>query len=142
MSDKWTRVQASFDRAHDDLFSLEAYTCDFFNYSQGSYDPDTGEMTGQSRDSTPFATVQCEIVPPGQDSTVETDGTSFSWTTSIRVPETSAIVGSLVPLGEDAERPTEVEIHDPEDNANDTFELHSYTYEKGSGFIMCRLIEQ
>lgn len=135
------RHQRVFARKHNDLFGESEYDCDFYNYSSGSYDPDTGEMSGQTRSS--FATgVQVEIVPPGQDSTVDTDGTSFSWTTSIRVPETSTIVGSLVPLGEDAERPTEVEIHDPEDDENDMFELHSYTYEKGSGFIMCRLIEQ
>jgi hypothetical protein len=138
MTDRHQRV---FARKHTDLFGGDEYDCDFYNYSQGSYDPDEGEMTGQSRSS--FATgVQAEIVPPGQDSTVDTDGTSFSWSTSIRVPETSTIVGSLVPLGDDAERPTEVEITDPEDNATDRFELHSYTYEKGSGFIMCRLVEQ
>lgn len=135
------RHQRVLHRQHNRLFGGSEYDADFYNYSDGSYDPSTGEMTGQSRSS--FATgVQVEIVTPGIDSTVDVDGTSFSWDMSIRVPESSSVVGSLVPLGEDADRPTEVEITDPETNSTDVFELQGYTYEKGSGFIMCRLIEQ
>jgi len=49
---------------------------------------------------------------------------------------------SLRPLGDDNERPTEVEISNPKTGNNDTYELHSYKYEKGSGMVMCRLVEQ
>lgn len=137
---KWDQVRSSYSRAHNDLFETSRYDAEFFNYSSGSYDPNTGEMSGQTRSS--IGTVNVEIVPPGQDTTVDVDGTSFGWTTSIRFPEDKSIVGSLTPLGEDSERPTEVELTDQEDGSTERFELHSYTTEIGSGMIMCRLIEQ
>lgn len=138
---KWTRVRSNFDRAHSDLFGSQSrYNADFYNYSTGSYDPDEGEMTSQNRSS--FATnITVEIVPPGQDSTVETSGTDFSWTTSIRFPDQS-FVSNIVPLGQDAEKPTEVEITDLKTDSMETFELHSYTTEVGSDMILCRLVEQ
>lgn len=136
------RHQRVFERKHNDLYESSAFTAEFYNYTKGQYDPNTGEMTLQTRDSSPFATVQVEIVPPAMDTTVDTEGTSFSWDTSIRVPEDSAVVGSLVPYGEDSERPTEIEITDPETSTKDVYELQGYQYEKGSGFIMCRVVEQ
>jgi len=45
-------------------------------------------------------------------------------------------------LGEDNERPTLVDISDPKDDETDRYELHGYSYEKGSGMLMCRLVEQ
>jgi hypothetical protein len=47
-----------------------------------------------------------------------------------------------VPLGDDNQQPTVVKITDPEDNGTDEFELHGYSYEKGSGMLMCRLVEK
>jgi len=62
-------TRAAFNRAHGDLFGQQArYVAEFFNYSQGSYDPAEGEMSGQSRSSIGTATV--EVIPPTQDSLV------------------------------------------------------------------------
>jgi len=140
MPDKNDRVRASFARAHNDLFSGTRYEATFYDYTTGSYDPDTGGKTGETRQE--LGTENVEIVPPGQDTTIENDGTSFSWTTSIRFPESQSIVGQLTPLGEDSERPTEVELTDQQSGETEVFELHSYTTEIGSGLIMCRLAEQ
>jgi hypothetical protein len=203
MSDKWDRFQDTVERQHDNLFGQSEYTATFYNYSGGSYDPNEGEITGETR--TKIGDIQAEIVPPAIDSTVRVDGTSFSWDTSIRFPEatdsltvesgetytveagtteqyatvtvesnaTLTVNGSLLiydnlnvngtidtssgtvtifgtddfadsikPLGEDNERPTEVEISDEVDNDSDVYELHGYSYEKGSGMIMARLVEQ
>lgn len=138
MTDRHQRV---FARKHDRLFGESEYSADFYNYSDGSYDPDTGEMTSQTRSS--FATdVPVEIVPPAIDSSVDVEGTTFSWDTSLRVPEGSGVVGSLIPYGEDSDRPTEIEITDTEDNELDVYELQGYKYELGSGFIMLRVVEQ
>jgi len=135
---KWDRFRGSVERVHEDLFESE-FTATFYNYSGGSYDPNEGKITGESR--TQVGTENVEIVPPAIDSTVRVDGTSFSWDTSIRFPETDAIISELVPLGEDNERPTEVELSEPVDGT-DTFELQGYSFEKGSGMIMARLTEQ
>jgi len=129
-----------FNRLHEDLFSGSRYDAEFFNYSGGSYDPSSGDITGESRNS--IGTVNVEIVPPSMDSGVDVDGTSFSWDTSIRFPQDESIVGSLTPLGADNDRPTEVEVTNQEDNSTEVFELHSYTTELGSGMIMARLVEQ
>lgn len=137
---EWNRVRRSFDRAHYSLFSGSRYTAEFFNYSQGTWDPDNDEFTGENRNS--IGTAQIEIVPPAQDSTIEVDGTSLDWTTSIRLPEDETLVSSFVPLGEESERPTEVEIQDTKTDSTELYELHGYTTELGSGFIMCRLVEQ
>lgn len=141
MSDQWDMVRGSFERAHNDLFgNQDRYLADFFNYSSGSYNPDEGEIEGETRSA--FASnITVEIVPPGQDSTVENDGTDMSWTTSIRFPDQS-FASEIVPLGEDNERPTEVEITDQKTDSTELFELHSYTTEIGSGMLMCRLVEQ
>jgi len=130
-------------RAHDDLFQSTRYDAEFFNYPDpgaGDYDPDEGTIDEGSRSSE--GTFNVEIVPPSQDSSVDTDGTSFSWDTSIRFADDESIVGKLTPLGEDNERPTEVDITDQQTSSSVTYELHSYTTEIGSGFIMCRLVEQ
>jgi len=140
MTDKWGRVQDSFDRAHSDLFSSSTYVADFYNYSGGDYDPNSGEITGASRSS--FAAENIEIVPPGMDTTVDVDGTELDWDTTIRFPLDTTITGNLVPLGEDSDRPTEVEISDDESSTTTIYELHGYTVEKGSGMVQCRLVEQ
>jgi len=139
---QWDMVRQSFGRAHDDFFSGQSrYNATFYNYSGGSWDSDADEITGETRNS--FATdVSVEIVPPGQDSTVDSDGTSFGWSTSIRFPQDEFDDSKIVPLGEDNERPTEVELTNQKDSSTETFELHSYTTEIGSGMIMCRLVEQ
>jgi len=41
-------------------------------------------MSGQTRDN--IGTIQVEVVPPGMDTTVDTDGTDFDWDTTIRFP--------------------------------------------------------
>lgn len=199
---KWVQVRNSFSRVHDDLFETARYSCEFFNYSGGSYDPDTGQVGGESRTSIGSTTV--EIVPPAIDSTVDNQGTSFSWDTSIRFPigtgsltvsdtytippgttesydsvtiesgatltvngeliagtltnngtlndngsvivlnasGTNTFSQSLTTLGEDNEKPTEVEISDEKSGSTTIYELHGYSVEKGSGMIMCRLVEQ
>jgi hypothetical protein len=135
-----TRHQRVFDRKHDDLFTSDSYTATFYNWSSGSYDPDEGDITGQTRSS--IGTAQIEIVPPAMDTTVRNDGTSFSFDTSIRIPENESFVSDFKPLGEDNERPTEVEIENTKTNSTDRYELQGYTTELGSGFIMCRIVEQ
>jgi hypothetical protein len=140
MPSKWDSVRNSFYRAHDDFFVDSQYQATFYNWSTGTYDPDEGDITGQSRSS--IGSAQIEIVPPAQDTTVRDDGTSFSFDTSIRLPEDEDFIGDLIPFGEDNERPTEVEIENTKKDAVDNYELQGYTTELGSGFIMCRLVEQ
>ena len=141
MTNKWDTTRGTLDRVHGDVFGGQSrYTAAFYNYSGGQWDPDNDEVTGETRGS--IGTVQVELVPPGQDSTVDTDGTSMSWTTSIRFPEDESVAGSLTPLGVDSERPTEVELSDQQDDSTAVFELHSYTTEAGSGMLLCRLAEQ
>jgi len=141
MTEKWDLVRDSFDRAHSDLFGGQnRYQAEFYNISQGTRSNLDDDYSAESRDS--IGTVQVEMVPPAMDTTVRTEGTSFNWDTSIRFPENESIVGKLVPLGEDSQKPTEVEIEDDQDSAIETYELHGYSTEKGSGMIMCRLKEQ
>jgi len=137
-SSKWNKCRDTFSRAHEDLFEPN-YDAEFYNYTGGTWDPDADEFTGESRDS--IGTSNVEIVPPAIDSTVRTEGTSFSWDTSIRLPLDDAPVGSFVPLGEDGQRPTEVEITDNVENKTETYELHGFSEERGSGFVMCRIVE-
>lgn len=132
--------RATFDRVHEEFFGDSRYSAEFFNYSQGDYDPSTGEIDNETRES--IGTKNVEIVPPGMDTSVRQDGTSFSWDTSIRFELDTSFVDELVPLGKDNKRPTEVVLSDEVDNGTDNFELHGYSYEKGSGFVMCRLVEQ
>jgi len=132
------RIRGTFSRLHDSLFDGD-YTAEFINTSQGTRSNLDDSYSGEQQNS--LGTIEVEIVPPSIDSTVRQEGTSFSWDTSIRFPESDK-PGELKPLGEDNERPTIVEITDPEDGGIDGFELHGYKYEKGSGMIMCRLIEQ
>jgi len=156
MPSKWDRVQESFGRAHADLFSAD-FEAEFINTSLGTRDNATDTFSGEAESS--VATVEVEIVPPAIDSTVRETGTSFSWDTSIRFPENvedvegwgfdwgenwggERLIDVLNPLGEDNQRPTLVEITDMADNDTDRFELHGYSYEKGSGMVMCRLVEQ
>jgi len=136
----WDQVRTSFERGHSDLFEQDRYLAEFYNYMGGSWDPDADEFTGESRES--IGTANIEIVPPGMDATVENDGTSLSWDTSIRFPEDESITSEFIPLGENSDRPTEVEIQDTKTNSTELYELHGYTTELGSGFIMCRLVEQ
>jgi len=137
---QWDQVRDSFDRAHSDLFEGRRYSAEFFNISQGTRSNLNDDYSGESRVS--IGTIQVEMVPPAIDSTVRTEGTSFSWDTSIRFPEDESIVGQLKPLGEDSQKPTEVEIEDDQDSEIETYELHGYSVEKGSGMVMCRLKEQ
>jgi len=134
------RFRETLAREHDDVFGDSRYEAEFFNYSGGSYDPDRGEVTGETRSS--IGTAQVELVPPATDTTVDVDGTSFSWDTSIRLPTDTGLVSDFVPLGVDNERPTEVEISDQVEDDTDTYELHAHSEERGSGMVMCRLVEQ
>jgi len=131
------RARQRLSRVHDELFAGERQKAEFFDYDAGTWNPDTDEITGQGRTS--IGTVTVEIVPPTQDTSVDVQGTDISWSTSIRFPEDKDVVGSLTTLGVENERPTEVEITDQQDGTTETFELHSYTTELGSGMIMCRL---
>jgi len=135
---KLDRVRQSFDRAHDDLFDAD-YEAEFINTSVGTRDNAADTFSGETETS--LGTIEVEIVPPAMDTTVRETGTSFSWDTSIRFP-TEDKPGELVPLGDDNRQPTEVIITDPEDDGPDEFELHGYSYEKGSGMLMCRLVEK
>jgi len=139
MPTKWDRFQSSLERAHDDLFFDGDYEAEFINTSVGTRDNASDEFTGETETS--LGTINVEIVPPGMDTTVRETGTSFSWDTSIRFP-TENKPGDLVPLGDDNQQPTEVRITDPEEDDTDEFELHGYSYEKGSGMLMCRLVEK
>lgn len=137
---KFDRVRSSFSRAHDGLFDGQSrYEVTLYNYDSGSYDPNTGEVTGESR--TNIGSADIEIVPPAIDSTVRTDGTSFSWDTSARLPEDDAPVSDFIPLGEDNERPTEVELTDTVEDDTTVYQLHGYKPEYGSGMVMLRLVE-
>lgn len=136
---QWDRVRSTFERVHADLFEGTRYQAEFFNYSGGSYDPDDGHIEGESRTS--IGTEDVEIVPPSIDTSVRVGGTSFSWDTSIRLPQSDGLVSNFKPLGEDAERPTEVEITDQVEDDTELYELHGYNNELGSGLIMCRLVE-
>lgn len=128
-------------RLHTDLFAQDSrYSAEFYNYSAGSYNPDTGEVEGETRGT--VATTNVELVPPRMDTTVDVDGTSFSWDTSARLPEADVPVDEFVPLGVDNQKPTEVEISDPTTGDSDLFELHGYTPERGSGFVMVRLVQK
>jgi len=140
MAGQHDRFRQRLDLRHGGLFSDTRYEAEFFNYSGGSYDPDRGEVTGETRSS--IGTAQIELVPPGMDTTVDVDGSSFSWDTSIRLPTDTGLVSDFVPLGEANERPTEVEISDQVEGDTDTYELHGYSEERGSGMVMCRLVEQ
>lgn len=179
MTSKWDAVQGTFSRVHDDLFPSDEYLVEFFNYSQGTYDPSEGEMTGQSRTS--IGTADVEIVPPNMDTSVENTGTDLNWDTSIRFPINpiggrngygtsfygsgdysesttggslygtgsygdglygKSFVDSLTPLGVNSKRPTEVEVKAHTDPTETVYELHSYREESGSGFLLCRLVEQ
>lgn len=136
---QWDRVRSSFNRAHSNLFD-DRYSATFYNQSEGSYNPDTGDIEGQTRTS--IGTDNVEIVPPAQDSTVDLQGTDFSWTTSIRLPDSVDFEQDLIPLGVDNRKPTEVEVTDTIKNETTVYELHSYTEERGSGMVMCRLTEK
>lgn len=133
------RVRGTFERVHSDLFDSTPYDAEFINTSQGTRDNLTDSYSDETETS--LGTIQVEIVPPAIDSTVRSEGTSFSWDTSIRFPVDDK-PGELKPLGEDNEKPTVVEITDPEDSGIDEYELHGYSYEKGSGMLMCRLVER
>lgn len=153
---KWDRVEGSFARAHDDLFNAD-YLATFVNTSQGTRDNRTDSYSGETE--TTIGEIEVEQVPPAMDTTVRETGTSFSWDTSIRFPEDiedidgwgfdwgsdwggESLIDVIKPLGENNERPTLVEITDMADNDTDRFELHGYSYEKGSGMVLCRLVEQ
>jgi len=138
MPSKWDRVKDSFGRAHADLFSAD-YEAEFVNTSLGTRDNATDSFSGETETS--LGTIEVEIVPPAMDTTVRETGTSFSWDTTIRFP-TEDKPGDLVPLGEENRQTTEVIISDPEESEGDEFELHGYSYEKGSGVLRCRLVEK
>jgi len=138
---QWDSVRRSFRRAHSDLFDRQArYEAEFINISQGTWDPDNDEMTGETENT--IGTEDVEIVPPAQDTSIDLQGTDVDWSTSIRFPQDDSIVGSLKPLGVDDEQPTKVEITDQQSGDIERFQLHSYTTEIGSGLIMCRLQEE
>jgi hypothetical protein len=136
---KWNGFQNAVSRAHDDLFFEAEYSAEFVNTSVGTRDNKTDTFTGETETS--LGSIDVEIIPPSMDTTVRETGTSLSWDTTIRFP-TDDKPGELVPLGDDNRQPTEVIISDPEDNGTDEYELHGYSYEKGSGMLRCRLVEK
>jgi len=136
MPTKWDSFRSSVKRLGEDF---DFPTATFYNYTTGTYDPDSGDMSGQTR--TEVATETVEYVPPTMDTTVDVDGTSFSWDTSIRFADSDGVADDLKPLGEDNDKPTEVEIPDTSDGSTTVYQLHGYSIEEGSGMIMCRLVE-
>jgi len=198
------RVRRTFERAHGDLFTGSRYQAEFYDYSGGTYNPDTGDIEGSTRSS--IGTEDVEYIPPSIDTSVRVGGTSFSWDTSIRltVPTQPLVVSGgetvtiesdttdvfssvtvetngtleingtlitksvtdngtidtngtltavnttaenpflalLTPLGVDGEKPTEIELTDQVKGETETYELHGYNNEVGSGMILCRLVEQ
>lgn len=137
MANQHDRFRDRLSIRHDGLFANSRYEAEFFNISAGTYD--SGEVVGQTRNS--IGTTNVEIVPPETDTTIETDGTGLSFATSIRVPEEVSLIDDLIPPGEDNRSPTEVEIQDTVDNSTETYQLHAYSDERGSGFVMIRLEE-
>jgi hypothetical protein len=134
----WDQVRESFERAHSNLFDAD-YIAEFINTSQGTRDNKTDTFSGETE--TTIGEIEVEQVPPAMDTTVRETGTSFSWDTSIRFPEEDK-PGELKTLGDDNQRPTLVKLTDTVDGGTDEYELHGYSWEKGSGMIMCRLVEQ
>lgn len=138
MSDsKWNRVRGSFKRAHNDLFEPN-YSAEFFEYTDGTYS--AGEISGQTRES--VGTTNVEIVPPATDTTIDREGTDLSFSTSIRFPDTDSIIDSLTFPGDGVDKPGEVEIQDDVAGEVEIYQLHAYSEERGSGFVMIRLEEK
>lgn len=137
MTDQWGRFRKRLALEQDESLGLPTGT--FYNYSSGTYDPDGGKVTGRSRSQ--IAQEKVEYIPPSIDTSVDSDGTSVSWDTSIRFPDSDGVVGQLVTLGEDSEKPTEVEVADPEESDPTVYQLHGYSVEQASGMLMCRLVE-
>lgn len=137
MTNKNERIRETFERVHDDLFDDATYTAEFFSYSAGTYD--SGTQTGRTRESQ--GSTNCEIVPPASDSTIRRSGTDLSFSTSIRIPLDRTLISNLDWPGEDVKKPSEVEITDNIDNSTETYQVSSYSEERGSGFVMIRLEE-
>ncbi len=134
MPDKWDRVRDSFERSHNDLGFPEAT---FENYTGATYNPDTGQKEGGSWSS--IGTAEVEFVPPSVDSTVSIEsGTSLGFDTSLRLPQSavSGLSGSLVPYGEDSQKPTRITVEGTE------YELQGNPTEHGSGMLMLRVTEK
>lgn len=109
---------------------------------------DGESVTISAGDTDEYATVTVE-----SGGTLTVDGTLIVYDTltdngtvdvngTLTILNASNFTSALDTLGEDNERPTEVEISDEVDNSTETFELHGYSFEKGSGMVMCRLVEQ
>jgi phage baseplate assembly protein gpV len=196
---KWDSFRASAERVHDDFFSGGRYEAEFFNTSQGTRDNRSDTYSGETRQL--IGALQVEATPQTSDTSVRTEGTSFSWDMTIRFPfggadltvsdsytvlsgetetydsvtveagatltieaDAAIVAGSVTnngtidnngtfivfggtlqnvnALGEDNQKPTEVELADDVTDSTETYELHSYREERGSGMVMCRLVEQ
>jgi len=134
MTDKWDRVRDSFERSHNDLGFPTGV---FENYDAGAYDPDTG--TREEGEWVEIGTTEVEFVPPSVDSTVSVEGgTSLGFDTSLRLLESSlsGFNQSLVPYGEDSEKPTRITVE------GTTYELQGAPTEHGSGMLMLRVTEK
>lgn len=137
MTTQWERYSERLALEHRTSWEFPIAT--FYNYSEGTYDPDEGEMTGQTRSS--IGEYDVELLPPQADSSVDEAGTSLSFDTSIRFPiEDGGLADQLVPLGEDSEKPTEVEVEGRD--GTQTYELHTYSKEYADQMLMCRLVEK
>jgi hypothetical protein len=129
-------VRSGFRRAHNDLFEPN-YSAEFFDYTAGTYD--SGDITGQNRES--VGTENVEIVPPATDTTIDRQGTDLSFSTSIRFPDTDDVISELTFPGDGVDKPGEVEIQDDVAGEVETYQLHAYSGERGSGMLMVRLEE-
>lgn len=134
MPSKWDGFRGSLERAHDDM----GYpSCLFENWENATYNPDSGQMEGGSW--TEIGTASAEFVPPNIDSTVSVEsGTELGFDTSLRLPQSdvSGFTDSLVPYGEDAEKPTRITVE------GTTYELQGTSTEHGSGMVMLRVTEK
>lgn len=128
MTSKWNMVQRSFERGHRDF---EFPTATFYNYSE-TYNNATDDW---NTTTTTVGTTSVELVPPSADSTVEDDGTSVEFSTSIRLPSSDSILDSLVFYGVDGEKASQVEI------LGTRYICQSKRPEHGSGFSLIRLVE-
>jgi len=77
------RTRATFARAHEQFFGGDRYRAEFYNYTQGEWNPDTDNITSSE---VSIGDWNVEIVPPAEDTTVDLQGTSLDFSTSIRFP--------------------------------------------------------
>lgn len=128
----WDQFRQTADRVHG---AFDFPDGNFVNWTQGTYDPDTGQIEGEWA---PIGTASVELVPPEVDSTTSADsGSDLGFDTSLRAPESEleTLSGDIVPYGEDSEKPTRVVVEGTE------YEVQGNAPEHGSGMVLLRVTE-